>query len=212
MANRFDNWHLADQLVTAKGAKTCLLTADSKPVVFQPKSRVTCPFGITSWEEDTVRKNLEIRCTPELEAYFDSFDQWAISYIAQNSGRLLKKELSEQTIRENYKPALNKKADYPALLRTKVNTLGTKEVRFWDERGKPAESPEDWKAVECSVKLHIRSLWIMGSSFGWTIECTDIQMHSPVYACPFSTSDAPWPLKESYGEETQREGGCPIAG
>ena len=65
MATQFANWHLADQLVTAKGAKTCLLTADKKPVVFQPKSRVTCPFGITSWEEDTTRKNLEIRCTEE---------------------------------------------------------------------------------------------------------------------------------------------------
>ena len=168
---QFERYSLADQLVTAKGAKTCLLTADSKPVVFQPKARVTCPFGISSWEEDTPRKNLEIRCTPELESFFGSFDEWAISYIAQNSGRLLKKELSEQTIRENYKPALNKRADYPALLRMKVNTSGTKEVRFWDEQGNATEQPEDWRAVECSVNLHIRSLWIMGSTFGWTIEC-----------------------------------------
>ena len=212
MATQFANWHLADQLVTAKGAKTCLLTADKKPVAYQPKSRVTCPFGITSWEDDTTRKNLELRCTPELESFFGSFDEWAISYIAQNSGRLLKKELSEQTIRENYKPALNKRADYPALQRTKVNTLGTKEVRFWDEHGKSTEQPEDWRAVECSVKLNIRSLWIMGSTFGWTIECSDVQLHTPVYACPFSISDAPWPLKEGNGEETQGEGGCPIAG
>ena len=110
---QFELYSLADQLVTAKGAKTCLLTADSKPVVFQPKSRATCPFGISSWEEDTPRKNLEIRCTPELESFFSSFDEWAISYIAQNSGRLLKKELSEQTIRENYKPALNKRLTTP---------------------------------------------------------------------------------------------------
>ena len=158
MATQFANWHLADQLVTAKGAKTCLLTADKKPVVFQPKSRVTCPFGIKSWEEDTTRKNLEIRCTEELETFFGSFDEWAIAYIAQNSARLLKKELSEQSVRENYKSTLNRRADYPALLRTKVNTQGTREVRFWDERGRSAEQPDDWKAVECSVKLNIRSL------------------------------------------------------
>ena len=212
MATEFANWHLADQLVTAKGAKTCLLTADKKPVVFQPKSRVTCPFGIKSWEEDTTRKNLEIRCTEELETFFGSLDEWAIAYIAQNSARLLKKELSEQSVRENYKSTLNKRADYPALLRTKVNTLGTKEVRFWDERGRPAEPPDDWKAVECSVKLSIRSLWIMGSTFGWTIECTDVQLHPPVYTCPFSSSGAPWPVQESnHGEETEREGGYPIA-
>ena len=66
--------------------------------------------------------------------------------------------------------------------------------------------------MECSVRLNIRSLWIMGSTFGWTIECSDVQLHPPVYACPFSISDAPWPLKESYGEETQGQGGCPIAG
>ena len=213
MATQFANWHLADQLVTPKGAKTCLLTADRKHVAFQPTSRVTCPFGISSWEEDATRKNLEIRCTPELEAYFGSFDEWAISYIAQNSGRLLKKELSEQTIRQNYKPALNQKADYPALLRTKVNTVGTKEVRFWDEHGNSAKEPDDWKAVACSVRLNIRSLWIMGSSFGWTVECTDVQLHPPVHACPFSASDGPCSIKESnHGEEIQRQGGCPIAG
>ena len=93
-----------------------------------------------------------------------------------------------------------------------MNTLGTKEVRFWDEHGNAIEQPEDWRAVECSVRLHIRSLWIMGSTFGWTIECSDLQLNPPVYACPFSISDAPWPLKESNGEEAQGKGGCPIAG
>ena len=214
MATQFANWHLADQLVTTKGAKTCLLMADKKPVFLKPKSRVTCPFGITSWEDDATRKNLEIRCTPELETFFGSLDEWAMSYIAQHSARLLNKELSPQTIKENYKPTLNKKADYAALLRAKVNTQGTKVVRFWDERGRSAKEPDDWKAVECCVKLNIRSLWIMGSSFGWTVECTDVQLHPPVYTCPFSISDGPCSVEESnhHGEETQRQGGCPIAG
>ena len=212
MATQFESWHLADQFVTAKGAKTCLLTVDGKPFVYQPQTRVICPFGITSWEEDVARKNLEVRCTPELESFFSALDEWAVTYISQNSNRLLKKQLSEQTIRENYRSPLSKKADYPALLRTKVNTLGPKAVRFWDAQGRSTEQPEDWRAVECTVMLHIRSLWIMGSSFGWTIECSDLQVHAPVYACPFSISDAPWPHKESNGEETKREGRCPIAG
>ena len=186
MAAQFERWHLADQFATAKGSKTCLLTVDGKPMAYQPGSWVTCPFGITSWEEDVERKNLEVRCTPELESFFSGLDEWAITYVSQNSNRLLKKQLGEQTIRENYKSPMNKKADYPALLRTKVNTLGPKAVRFWDAHGRSTEQPEDWRAVECSLMLHIRSLWIMGSTFGWTIECSDVQ----VLSLPHASNDS----------------------
>jgi len=208
---QFESWHLADQFVTAKGAKTCLLTVEGKPFTFQPSERVTCPFGISSWEEDSARKNLELRCTPELEEFFGGLDAWAVAYIAQHSNRLLKKQLSVETIRENYKPTLNKKADYPALLRTKINASGPKALRFWDEQGKATEEPQDWRSVECTVQLHVKNLWIMGNSFGFTIECSDLQVHEPTHACPFGALAAACPLKEINDEEARAKNRCIVA-
>ena len=87
---------------------------------------------------------------------------------------------------ENYRSPLNKKGDYPALLRTKINTKGAARARIWNAQGVETEPPENWKDALVKPKLHIRSLWIMGTTFGFTIECTDVQIVTPCRTCPFT--------------------------
>ena len=172
-------------LVTAKGAKQCALADGSKsPILYSPEDPLTAPFGFSSWEESS-RKNLELRCTKGVEDYFTQFDEWVRAYLVQNSERLFKKKLTAEQVAESYKSPLHKKGDYPALLRTKVNTSGNNAVRFWDEDGNEAAEPTSWKEIQVKPLLHVRSLWIMGPSFGFTVECTDLQVHTPRRTCPF---------------------------
>ena len=186
MASQFAGWQIADVFVTAKGAKTCLLIdAEKRPVIYVPDEPLSAPFGFSSWEESP-RKNLELRCSPAVEDYFNQFDDWAKKYLLENAERLFKKTLTAAQINENYKSPLNKKEDWPALLRTKANTSGTKQIRLWDEQHAPTEEPDDWKAVQVIPRLHIRSLWIMGAAFGFTVECTDLEVRQPFRACPFT--------------------------
>ena len=142
MAQSFADWQLADVFVTAKGAKQCALADGSKsPILYSPEDPLTAPFGFSSWEESS-RKNLELRCTKGVEDYFTQFDEWVRAYLVQNSERLFKKKLIAEQVAECYKSPLHKKGDYPALLRTKVNTSGKNAVRIWDEQGNEVDEPK----------------------------------------------------------------------
>ena len=185
MAQSFAEWQLADVHITPKGAKQCQLFAAKEPIVYIPDEALTVPFGLSSWEESS-RKNLELRCTSDVEAFFQRLDDWARAYLVQHSERLFKKKLSPEQVAENYRSPLTKKGDYPALLRSKINTKGAARARIWNAQGVEMEPPENWKDSLVKPKLHIRSLWITGAAFGFTIECTDAQIVTPRRACPFT--------------------------
>ena len=82
MAQSFADWQLADVSVTPKGAKQCLLSdgAGKQPMIYAPDELLVVPFGYSSWEEST-RKNLELRCTSGVEAFFLQLDDWARAYL-----------------------------------------------------------------------------------------------------------------------------------
>ena len=40
--------------------------------------------------------------------------------------------------------------------------------------GKRKIIPEDWLANKYDVKMSLPQLWMMGSSFDWTLECTEL--------------------------------------
>ena len=75
---QFADWQLGDVFVTARGAKQCALTDGAGKVIrYKPEDVLTVPFGLSAWEEGATRKNLELRCTPAVEDYFERFDEWA---------------------------------------------------------------------------------------------------------------------------------------
>ena len=69
----FNNWQIADIQTSSKGARSASISENGKPIVLQLTSvsePLSTPFGISSFgQEETTRKSLELRCTPELEAF-----------------------------------------------------------------------------------------------------------------------------------------------
>ena len=186
---QFADWQLGDVFVTARGAKQCALTDGAgKAIRYKSEDVLTVPFGLSAWEEGATRKNLELRCTPAVEDYFEQFNEWARAYLVEHSERIFKKKLTPEQVAESFKGPLHKKGDYPALLRTKATTTGKNAVHFWDEQGNEIKEPKSWQDVEVKAALTIKSLWIQSpASFGFTLECTDLQMIvMPCRACPFT--------------------------
>ena len=187
---QFASWELADVLVSSRGAKQALLSDGSSkaPVHYKPEDALTVPFGITAWEEGSARKNLELRCSPSLEAFFGQFDEWLRGYLVEHSERLFKKKLTAEQVSEGYKSPLHRKSGYPPLLRTKVNATGRSALRFWDEHRNQVDEPTSWQDVEVKASLTLKSLWIQSpASFGFTVECSDLQLLAPAApACPFT--------------------------
>ena len=186
--SNFETCHIADQLTTTRGAKTCLIIDQAKkePIKIIPKEILLAPFGINSYDESVSRKNFEIRCNAFLEDYVTELDKWILSYVYVHCERLLKKSVTHAQLNEMYKSPLHRKEGYAPLLKTKVNTAGNHAVRFWDANGELTTEPSEWKTTAIIPCLQIKSLWVMGSqNFGVVIETTDVQIFPEEVNCPF---------------------------
>ena len=84
----------------------------------------------------------------------------------------------------NYKPIVSRKEDYLALMRAKINIAGSRNCRFGSMGGARAEMPGDLKDYGMTSRVNARSLWIMGSACGFTIEVIDMMLDKWFDVCP----------------------------
>jgi hypothetical protein len=94
----FCKLELALPVVSARGAKSCALTDGPAKYILTVGSRdslLTTPFGATSFgEEQTHRKSIEHRLSPQWLECFQKFDAWAVEYLVEHSERIFKKLLT----------------------------------------------------------------------------------------------------------------------
>ena len=146
----FNNWSLADVHVNAKGARTCQLLDGSQRMLYTADVYCTVPFAPSNFDKDPAATslNLELRVPPSIEPYFDQVDAWAVAYLAVHSERLFKKTLTPEQVKEAYHPTLKRHGDYPALLRTNLDTSGRRACKFWTSDQQKREAPDDWRCSE----------------------------------------------------------------
>ena len=185
---------LRDTQVSARGAKSCQVRGqDGTKIQFvlgTAQEPITTPFGATSFTEgEGGRKTLEFSLSAEQEKEWAAFDDWAVSYLAKNSYRLFKAIKTEEQIRENYRSPVQKKGDYRATLRCKVNTDGQNPVRCWNVAKERIDLPEDLRQTELVAKIVLSHLWMMSREYGFVLNCTDLQLRSSSAECPFEDDD-----------------------
>jgi hypothetical protein len=187
----FTNWSLADVHVNAKGAKTCQLTSDGAKVQQSADEFCTTPFGPSNFDKDPLatRQNLELRIPQQLEAWFTEVDEFMVGYLVAHSERIFKKQLTLEQVRESFHLTLKRQGDYPALLRTKINSTGRQACRYWTADQQKREPPEDWRSAEMRPMLHLSHLWIMGRSCGLVVNATDLLIQESVGAFPFAVQE-----------------------
>ena len=181
---------LADATISARGAKTCALTAAGTKLVLNVGSRedpLSTPFGATSFgEEQTDRKTVDFRLTGASLAYFQALDEWMVTYAAEHSERLFQKKYTLAQCRENYKPCVRQQGSYPASLRCKVNVGGSGAVRCWDVLSQRCPLPDEWRNYELVPRVHVSHMWQMGSrDFGIVVNVTDVMCLARSLECPF---------------------------
>jgi hypothetical protein len=118
--------------------------------------------------------------------FFQALDEWAVEYITAHSERLFKKTLTLAEARDCYHPRLRQAANYPPLLRTKLNMPGSRGAcRFWTSDQQQRGPPVDWREAELTAHLHISHLWLMGGSCGLCVNCTDLLVSEAPCTFPF---------------------------
>ena len=188
MTPTFEKFALADQFVTAKGAKVCVLSSDGAPVRVIQTAPIRIPFEPGNFDKSSTatRLSLVMCCSPEMEEYFDALDAWAVEYLTIHSERLFKKPMTKAQIQGGYKSAVVRKGGYPAQVRAKINTEGKNACEYWASDGSSRGPPSDWRGVEYIPSLTTRQLWQMGADFGWVIEVTDLLVIEPERRSPFA--------------------------
>ena len=185
-----DHWHLAETAVSAKGSKSCLLTANHQPVRFQLGSGLRTRFGASTFEKiDAARRSLDFDLdNAETLAKLREIDDWALDYLTTHSERLLKKQLSRAEIENGYNP-LVKTYGSNSSCKTKINIRGSRAASIWNEKGEqlldpPAEGT--WQDFAYAAHVAVPQLWIMANTFGLLLETTAIQLSAPAATNPFA--------------------------
>jgi hypothetical protein len=184
----FSQLHIAEPVVSSRGAKTCALTDNGAKLTHTLGSRtesVTTPFGAQSFQNEvTNRKSIEFRLPAGDTDYWDAFDSWAVTYLTCHSARLFGKPLTIEQVRDGYKPCVSRRGNYPPTLRCKVN-LGTNAVRCWSPAQERIEVPQEFRGLELIARVSVMHLWIMNREFGWVIQPSDLMCSAVSQTCPF---------------------------
>ena len=182
------NWVLGDVQTSTKGVKSApLFDTKGNPITQQlteVTAPLTAPFCSSAFNDpEAQRHNICFRCTPELESRVSSIDKFMAEYIKSNATRLFKgKPMS-------YKPLLSIKEDYPALIRCKMNISGHRACKCWTPSFARRGLPEDLRDCNVVPRVLFKSLWIMGSECGLTVEVMDLWCDEIDEECPFLTEN-----------------------
>ena len=185
-----DQWHLAETAVSAKGQRSCQLTANHQPVRFQLGSGLRTRFGASTFEKnvDAVRRSLDFDLDDEVVlSRLREVDAWALDYITTHSERLLKKTLSRIDVQNNYNPLIKQYGSSNSC-KSKINIRGSRSATFWAENGDQLlDPPADgtWQDHAYTAFVCIPQLWIMAGSFGLLLETTALLLSAPSAINPF---------------------------
>jgi hypothetical protein len=185
----FSQLHLADPVVSSRGAKSCALSNNGGKYVLPLGSRaepLSTPFGAQSFnDESTNRKSIEFRLPVGATDFWDGFDAWAVTYLTCHSARLFGKPLTIEQVRDGYRPCVSRRGTYPPTLRCKVNLTGGNAVRCWSPAEERIDVPQEFRGLELVAMISVLHLWQMNREFGWVIQPNDLMCTAVSQTCPF---------------------------
>ena len=147
--------------------------------VTTPDKALHAPLAASAYNDpQATRTTICLSVHEELQASLSNVDAYFSDYIAKHSNRLFKGKPM------TYKPLLQLKEDYPALFRAKINTGGSKACKFWTPQYGRCDPPLNLRECGLIPIGCFRSLWIMGSECGITVDVTDLLCDTSTEECP----------------------------
>ena len=121
--------------------------------------------------------------TDEVQVFAEALDKFILAEVSKNPLHYFKKAFTYDELKTMYKPLIHEHERCKPTVRTKIN-LGS--VRCRDKNNQQIPEPEDWKSVQLSAQITVKSLCIMGNQFGVTLEVHDVQMDPDDKISPFA--------------------------
>ena len=186
----FSKLLLRDVSISARGAKTAAVAQENgERILFNlSEEPLVSPFGACSFgDEQLTRRTIEWSLSPEQVEFWQTFDDWAVAYIAKHSERLFKKTMTRDQVLSGYKSPVTTKegGQYAPHLRTKINLAGAATCRFWNEENVRNELVSELRGIPCIPRVQISHMWAMSKEFGFVINITDLKTLQQPEDCPF---------------------------
>lgn len=138
--------------------------------------------------EPADRLNLTLQVNNELWAELREVDLRIVELAAQHSERIWGRTHSREELQSKYISAIRENdKGYPTTVRFKINKGGVSRCNIWNEERKERAWPDTWKGSGVRVCILVKKIWLMGSTWGVTLEAQEVQFcDKQIAACPFS--------------------------
>ena len=178
---------LGEVQASGKGAKAAPITQDGAPAIFTLEPLEVAYEPSAFQNEESTRVNIVWRPNPATEEFLTSLDDWVMNQAATNSMRLFGKDRTLESLRDSYSPILKKSEKWASQFKAKMNLEDPSKVKIWDADGVLRGPPQAWQGCCTRPRLRLKSIYLMGQSFGPVLECLDIQVveEASGSACPF---------------------------
>jgi hypothetical protein len=200
----------SDVRKNAKGGKAVYLNSNAGQKLIYQLPALRAPFGLGDFKDDQGKVqsySLPLSLDkPELVAAFQSLDEKALDFIAENSAELLGKKMSREVIKEGiYKPLVkpSSKEGYAPILNLKVLMKdGAIATEAYNSSRQPASLTDLEKGQAVNAIIDINQIWRTPAGVGITIRVHQV-MFAPtnkLKPCAFlATADEPVETAESEG-------------
>ena len=162
-----DGWKLGE-IKPGKSMKIATITYDAKvPAVRLAESiELRIPFAPSCFGgADGDRKGCIIAIPQETADVIIELEEFVINALKESTPNIM------QIWTSSVKPS----EKYPPSLRCKINTGGTRKVKYFNEDLQPCSEPNNWQQLPVNVCIAIRGVYIQKNNAGLLLDITHLQ-------------------------------------
>ena len=177
---------LGDLQTSTKGAKSVPLSYLGGKSAFLQASQLTPLFEPSAFNDPLAsRVNLCLSTNETVEATLTELDAHLVTLLTAASHKLFGFPLTEAQVRERMQPSVRISDKGYTSWRVKMNVSGRCGVQIYDVEKKQTSPPERWVGSNVSVRVLVRSVWLMNKEWGILYEAQAIQVEPCSVECPF---------------------------
>ena len=177
---------LGDLQVSTKGAKSVPLSFLGGKGIYLHASALTPLFEPSAFNDPAAtRVNLCLSTNDTVETTLSQIDAQLIALLVPVSQKMFGTPLSEAQVRERMQPSIRRSDKGYTSWRMKMNVSGRSGVQIYDIDKRQTSPPDTWVGSDVSVRVLVRSIWLMNKEWGVLYEVQAIQIEPCSLVCPF---------------------------
>jgi hypothetical protein len=171
---------------SSKGAKQVPLFLNNDTSIFTQLGPLSVQYEPSAFGDPAAsRVNLVLSTNELVEKTLSELDARVISLLAADSAKYFGTALSESQILERMQPSIRVSEKGYKSCRMKMNITGRNRVQLFGMDKTPCEPPETWVGSNVTVRMLVKSVWLMNKEWGVLFEAQAVQVETSAVECPF---------------------------